>query len=110
MKTPSTDLRVLVHITGDGGRIVAQQDHWPQGGLFPTSKWAEGDSMRERYVLTLPGTLAAGKYQIRVGWFDPTQGSRLAILSPTPSDDADRATVAEVDVRSSPRYGWFSPD
>jgi hypothetical protein len=110
LKTPSADLRVFVHITSDAGRIVAQQDHRPQGGLFPTSLWAVGDILRERYVLTLPGTLAAGKYQIQVGWFDPSRGPRLPILNPTPSDQADRAKVAEVDVRSSPRYGWFSPD
>jgi len=99
-----------VHTTSDGGRIVAQQDHWPQGGRFPTSIWAVGDILRERYVLTLPGALTAGKYQIRVGWLDPSRGQRLPILNPTPSDEADRARVAEVNVRSSPRYGWFSPD
>jgi hypothetical protein len=110
LKTPSADLRVFVHITNYAGRTVAQHDHWPQGGLFATSKWAVGDIIRERYVLVLPGSLAAGKYQIRVGWFDPSRGPRLPILNPTASDEADRAKVAEVDVRSSPRYGWFSPD
>jgi hypothetical protein len=110
LKTPSADLRVFVQITDYAGRTVAQQDHWPQGGLFPTSKWAVGDIIRERYVLVLPGSLAAGKYQIRVGWLDPSRGPRLPILNPTGSDEADRAKVAEVDVGSPPRYGWFSPD
>jgi hypothetical protein len=110
LKTPSLDLRIFMHITGHAGRTVAQQDHWPQGGLFPTSRWAAGDIIRERYVLILPGSLAAGKYQIRVGWFDPSRGPRLPILNPTPSDEADRAQVAEIDVRSAPRSGWFSPD
>jgi hypothetical protein len=110
LKTPSAELRVFVHITNYSGRTVAQQDHWPEGGLFPTLIWAAGDIIRDRYVLTVPGTLAAGKYQVRVGWFDPSRGPRLPILNPTPSDEADSAKVAEIDVRSPPRYGWFSPD
>jgi hypothetical protein len=110
LKTPPADLRVFVQITDSAGRTVAQQDHWPQGGFFPASKWAAGDIIRERYVLVLPGSLAAGKYQIRVGWFDPSRGQHLPILNPTAPDEADRAKVAEVDVRQSPRYGWFSPN
>jgi hypothetical protein len=110
LKTPSADLRVFVQITDNAGRTVAQQDHWPQAGWFPTSKWAVGDFIRERYVLALPGSLAAGKYQIRVGWFDPSRGPRLPILNPAASDEADRAKVAEIDVQPPPRYGWFSPD
>jgi hypothetical protein len=110
LKPPATDLRVFVEITNSAGQTVAEQEHWPQGGLFPTSKWALGDIIRERYILVLPGSLAAGRYQIRVGWFDPSRGRRLPILSPTASDQADRARVADVGVRPPPRYGWFSPD
>lgn len=101
---------MFVQITNSAGRTIAQQDHWPQAGRFPTSKWTTGDIIRERYVLVLPGSLAAGKYQVRVGWFDPSRGLCLPILNPTASDEADRATVAEVEVRSPPAYGWFSTD
>ncbi len=110
LKTPSADLQVFVQITNSAGRTIAQQDHWPQAGRFPTSKWTAGDIIRERYVLVLPGSLAAGKYQVRVGWFNPSRGLCLPILNATASDEADRATVAEVGVRSPPAYGWFSPD
>ena len=67
LKPPATDLRVFVEITNSEGQTVAEQEHWPQGGLFPTSKWTSGDIIRERYILVLPGSLAAGKYQIWVG-------------------------------------------
>jgi hypothetical protein len=110
LKKLSADLRMFVHITDEAGRTIAQQDHGLQGGLFPTSKWAAGDIIRDRYVLVLPGSLPAGKYQIRVGWFDPSRGPRLPILNPLASDEADRAKVAEVKVRSAPRDGWFRPD
>jgi hypothetical protein len=110
LKPIATDLQVTVHITDSAGQIVAQQEHRPQSGWFPTSKWAAGDIVPDRYVLVLPGSLPGGKYQIWVGWFDPLTGPRLSILAPTASDNANRANIAEVDTRQPPRYGWFSPD
>jgi len=98
LKTPVAELRVFVHITNSAGETVYQQDHWPQAGRFPTSRWKPGDIVRERYVLALPGSLPAGKYQIRLGWFDPVGGPRLPVLNPGPADRDDRAVVAELDV------------
>jgi 4-amino-4-deoxy-L-arabinose transferase-like glycosyltransferase len=109
LKPVSGDLRVMVHITNDAGETVAQQEHWPQGGWFPTSKWKAGDLVRERYVLALPDSSPRGRYQIRLAWFDPLSGRRLPILNPTVLDEEDRAKIAEVDAMRQPRYRWFSP-
>jgi 4-amino-4-deoxy-L-arabinose transferase-like glycosyltransferase len=107
LETPPPDLRVLVYVSDAGGNIVARQDHWPQAGSLPASKWKPGDIVRERYVLTLPGSLPAGKYRVAVGWFDPVRGTALPVLNPGPADRSDRAAVAELDV--PPGNGWFSP-
>jgi 4-amino-4-deoxy-L-arabinose transferase-like glycosyltransferase len=110
LKTPAADLRVFVHVTDSTGQTVYQQDHWPQSGWLPTARWKPGDIVRERYVLALPGSLPAGKYQVRLGWFDPERGPRLAILNPGPADRDDRAVAAELDVPRPPVNGWFSRD
>jgi 4-amino-4-deoxy-L-arabinose transferase-like glycosyltransferase len=110
LKPLATDVQVSVHITDSAGQIVAQQQHGPQGGWFPTSKWTAGDLVRERYVLALPGSLPGGKYQIWVGWVDPMRRQPLSILNPTASEQAYHAEIAEIDARRPPRYGWFSPD
>jgi Dolichyl-phosphate-mannose-protein mannosyltransferase len=109
LKTPPADLRVFVHVTNLDGRIVYQQDHWPQAGRFPTSRWKPGDIVRERCVLALPGSLPAGKHQIWLGWFDPARGPRLPVLNPRATDRDDRVVVAELDVPLQPGYGWFRP-
>jgi len=109
-KPLATDLQVSVHITDSAGQVVAQQEHQPQGGWFPASKWTAGDIVGDRYVLVLPGSLPGGKYQIWIGWFDSLRRQRLSILDPTASDKADYAKIAEIDARPPPRYGWFSPD
>jgi len=110
LKPPPDDLRVFVHITDSAGQTVAQQDHWPQGGAFPTSKWKPGDLVRERYVLTLASSLPTGKYQIRLGWFDPVGGLRLPIVNPGASDRDDRALVGEIELPPHPTEGWFTAD
>ncbi len=109
LKTLTSDLRISIDVTNAAGETVAEHDHSPQGGLFPTSKWSSGDIIRDRHILVLP-PLAAGKYQIRVSWLDPLQKRRLLILNPVTSAQADRASVAEVGVQSSPRDSWFSPN
>jgi hypothetical protein len=96
LKPLAADLQVTVRITDSAGRVMAQQEHPPQGGWFPTSKWTAGDIVRDRYVLVLPSSLPGGKYQIWVGWFN--------------SDRVDRANIAEIDAPQPPGYGWFSPD
>ncbi len=105
---PDTDLRVFVHITTPSGQTVFQEDHWPLAGHFPTTRWAVGDVIRERYVVVLPNWLPAGTYQLRLGWYDPETGRRLPIVSPSTSDGEDRARVAKIEVRRPPTYRWFS--
>ena len=99
LQTPTAKLRVFVHITSEDGETRAQQDHWPQHGACSATP--------ERYVLTLPPTLAAGKYQIRVGWFDPATGARLSIIGPSAADRDDRALAGEIEIPPRLKGGWF---
>jgi hypothetical protein len=108
LKKTDRNLRVFAHITTPEGQMVSSQDHWLMAGHFETNQWNDGEVVRERYVVVLPAGLVAGRYQLRVGWFDPEKGDRLPILSPGASDGEDRARVAEIEVRRPPKYGWFS--
>ena len=108
LQRPPADLRIFVHITDSAGRTVYQQDHWPQAGRFPTSRWSADQDIAERYVMVLPAALPAGNYQVRLGWVNPDTGLRLAIVKPESSDRDDRAMVAEIKVGPPPRFGWLS--
>jgi hypothetical protein len=103
------NLRVFVHVTTPEGQTVFQQDHWPLGGHLLTPQWSVGNAIRERYAVVLPGGLGPGRYQLRVGWFDPASGRHLPIVGGA-SDDQDRATVAEFQVQQKPPSGWFSAE
>lgn len=69
----------FVHLEQADGSKVAQDDHEPRSGLYPTTRWASGEMVRDLYVLDVPEKLAAGKYVLRVGWYDAETGERLPV-------------------------------
>ena len=97
----------FLHVIGSDGRTVYQQDHWPLGVHVPTNQWKPGEIIREQYILVLPEALPAGKYQLRLGWYDPLRQSRLPILDPVASDGQERATVAEVETFGPRTFHWL---
>ena len=64
------DLTVFVHLVDDSGQIVAQQDQRPLKGRWPTPAWQPGQNYVDLYEITLPDTLPAGEYAIRLGLYD----------------------------------------
>jgi hypothetical protein len=109
LKESAGELQIFVLITDSAGHIAYRQEHWPRVERFSTTKWKVGDIIRERYVMVLPESLPGGKYQIRVGSFDPAR-RRLPIFKGAASNLEDTARVAEIDVHDPPRYGWFRAD
>ncbi|MBW7881200.1 MAG: glycosyltransferase family 39 protein [Caldilineaceae bacterium] len=76
-KPVASDYTVFVHLVGPDGSVVAQSDHAPEGGFYPTSAWATGDPVADSHTLQLPATLAPGAYRLLVGLYQHDTGSRL---------------------------------
>jgi hypothetical protein len=93
---PDADLSVFVHLVGPDGKIAAQHDGQPCGGTCPTSGWASGDELLDSHPISLPTTLAPGRYRINVGLYDPRSGARLRRV------DADADFVALPDLEVPP--------
>lgn len=64
------DWTVFVHVVDSHGQIVAEDNRAPQDGAFPMTQWVAGDWVADRHPLVLPPTLAAGSYEVRIGWYD----------------------------------------
>jgi hypothetical protein len=60
----------FLHLLDASGQGRAGDDHQPWNGLYPTSRWAEGEMVRMSYTLTLPLDLSAGLYTLNAGWYD----------------------------------------
>jgi hypothetical protein len=78
------DLTVFVHVSNYEGRLVAQRDQAPAGGERPTTGWAPGEVIADRYVIPLPPDIGPGTYRVQVGWYDASTGTRV----PLPGGDA----------------------
>jgi hypothetical protein len=68
------EYRVFIHVTAlDDAMPLAQADQLPLNGRYPTSIWAVGEVISDRYQLDL-AALPTGDYAIRVGLYHPERG------------------------------------
>ncbi len=60
----------FVHLLNQEGRVVAQDDHIPLQGQWPTTSWAPGEVVQDDYMLQLPADLPPGSYRLEIGLYD----------------------------------------
>ena len=82
------DWTVFVHLLDGDGNVVAQSDHFPGGGLAPTSYWRPNDLVRDEVVLPVSGNLAGGVYALRTGMYSVSSGERLAAVGENVTDNS----------------------
>jgi hypothetical protein len=73
------DFTAFVHLVGPDGAIVAQDDHAPRHGFWPTTGWRPGAAVDDAFTLTLPAALASGDYRLLTGWYATATGERLPL-------------------------------
>jgi hypothetical protein len=76
---PLLNLTAFVHLLAADGAILAQDDHQPTSGQYPTSLWRPGEGSAETYFLTVPAG-AAGPVTLIAGLYDAPTGQRMAVL------------------------------
>lgn len=73
----SQDYAIFVHYRDEEGRILAQYDGLPGGGLWPTTQWRIGETRTEHFQVTMPEDLAAGaRGSIVIGLYNPWTWNR----------------------------------
>ena len=94
----STRYKVFLQVLNDQGRLVAQQDGAPVGGLAPTSDWTPGETIVDRRALILPDEMAAGRHTIIIGLYtEGDAGRRLAL------GDSDYLVVGTLEITGEKR-------
>jgi hypothetical protein len=78
-----TSYTVFTHLLDEGEQIRGQQDNPPLAGRYPTTLWAVGEVVVDRYEIEVQGDAPPGTYVIEVGMYDPANVQRLAVLDPT---------------------------
>ena len=95
------DYSVFLHLLDADGRLVAQNDGYPRGGLRPTpalsrspersegadegSSWQPGETVVDIRHLALPTDLPEGEYTLAAGWYDWRTGDRVPTTGGTDS-------------------------
>lgn len=65
----------FLHVLAEDGTLVAQNDGEPS---YPPYVWSDGERVTLPYTLIVPADLAAGRYQILVGWYNSDSLLRLS--------------------------------
>lgn len=74
------DYTTFVHLKDANGSTVSQVDKRPVEGTYPTTKWAEGDLVFQRYVLIVPADMSSGEYHLEIGLYELETGERLKLV------------------------------
>jgi hypothetical protein len=88
------DDSVFVQLQSAAGEALAQRDHEPVDGIYPTTLWTPGTYVTDPYTLTLPADLAPGIDRLVAGVHRPN-GQRLPVTG-TPAGLADAVVVGQV--------------
>ncbi|MBI4671342.1 MAG: glycosyltransferase family 39 protein [Chloroflexi bacterium] len=94
----ASDWMVFAQLLAPDGRIVAQADHRPASGAYPTSVWQRGETVRDDFTMLLDFDLAPGEYPLYIGLYEYPSLARLpAFLDGARApDDAIRLTQIRV--------------
>ena len=87
---PTGDYTVFTHLIDPDGGMRAQKDNQPQGGMYPTYLWDEGERIQDEYALAVAPDAPPGAYQIAVGMYYLPTLDRLSVVGRdgTPLPDA----------------------
>lgn len=89
------DYTVFAHLLDRQGKLVAQSDGPPAGGLWPTRYWQPGTVVEDKHVIPLPPVFAPGQYVVSAGLYHPETGQRLP-TTPAAGPEPDSIRVGEV--------------
>lgn len=79
----------FVHVLDAAGKPIAQDDHVPQQGNYPTNLWDAGECVREQFSVTIPQD-AAGPLRVVSGFY-AADGQRFH--AGTPDDLVDLGEI-----------------
>lgn len=91
--------QVFTHIVDQDGNLLAQFDGVPGNGLFPLTSWQPGETITDRYAISIPANASVGAYDVRIGVYNPSNGLRLQVDGgPLP----DQAVIGSVVIEGTP--------
>lgn len=80
---PPVAYTVFLHlVSADGALVMEPADAPPLNGDWPTAAWLPGATVTDTHLIALPPNLPPGRYDLRLGLYDPASGDRLPAFRP----------------------------
>ena len=96
MKETKKDINVFIDFVDEKGVVRAQVSHPVCYRIYPTQAWKIGELVKENLYLTIPPVLTAGRYVMKMGFYD--FATRIGFYV-SPDDPLGRITLAEVVIK-----------
>lgn len=75
------DYTVFVQLVDAQDTILSQGDSKPQQGFYRTVFWQPGEQIIDSYTLPVPADIAAGRYDLLIGFYQADSGARLPVTA-----------------------------
>ncbi|MCP3144043.1 hypothetical protein [Pyxidicoccus xibeiensis] len=95
------DYLVFVHVEDPEGRMERMNvDHKPAGGMYATSQWKPGETVKDEFNIALPSGASPRSLNIWLGLWEPRSDTRLKLTNPDAvrNDGRDRILLGQVPV------------
>lgn len=89
--------KVFLHLVGDDGRIMAQQDAEPGGGSLPTTEWIPGEPVSDNHALLIPVHATLGEYRLLLGLYELTDPT-ARLLAQTDAEMLDALNLTMISI------------
>ena len=87
------DYTTFIHVLDAQGQVIAQDDHQPGGGEFPTSTWRVGETIVDPHSIQIPAG-APRPTRVEIGMYLLATGQRLSVFTANDSKASDVLTFA----------------
>ncbi|MGH2461668.1 MAG: DUF2079 domain-containing protein [Chloroflexota bacterium] len=74
----SVPYTVFAHLVDGQGKLIAQHDAPPDGGLKSTTAWLKGEVIDDQLTIALPAGISLANSHLEIGLYDPVTGRRLS--------------------------------
>ncbi|ADO74146.1 hypothetical protein [Stigmatella aurantiaca] len=95
------DYIVFVHVEDPSGRMERMNlDHRPANGLYPTTQWKPGETVKDEFSFYLPSGASVSQVNVWLGLWEPRGDKRMPLTNPEAvrNDGQNRLLLAQVPV------------
>jgi len=99
LKPLEEDYMIFVHLEDADGRAERLNvDHKPAGGLYPTTQWKPGETVKDEFGITLPPGSSSRAFNLWIGFWDQKTDERLQLKNPDAVRNDGRSRILLVQV------------